>query len=375
MAETQWHDGAKRRKTTSGKPGQQWAELPVDVLLSVAYAASYPSASLYAAVGHVCTRWRAAIASARPPGAFPGSLPLLALQELPPTSRRGYMTGLPEEWRDRVRYGVPRVVESDIRGAVGSCHGWLIVLDPDAAHLALRNPATGHAIHLPSLRPLISSAQVSTPSVDVHRVIISHDPALHKDFVVLLFLAGITTRCFTFRGGANAWAAHAHREFHVEDVLFFSGRFVAVDKHNNMGVFEWREKDGSGDHLAMKTRRIQPRMHDPRRIPVSCYGSVFLVDLSGSLLVATVWCDRRARQIPPEVNRTRRTEQILEVDFSDDSGVDGAVLLAKERVNLGGHAVFLGHGNSVAVAGEHFPALGTDVTPASTARCCWQKKG
>jgi hypothetical protein len=253
------HDGAKRRKTTSSKPGRQWAELPVDVLLSVAYAASYPSASLHAAVGHVCTRWRAAIASNR---AFPGSLPLLALQELPPTSRRGYMTGLPEEWRDRVRYGVPRVVESDTRGAVGSCHGWLIVLDPDAAHLSLRNPATGHAIHLPSLRPLISS-----PSVDVHRVIISHDPALHKDFVVLLFLAGITTRCFTFRGGANAWAAHAHREFHVEDVLFFSGRFVAVDKQNNLGVFEWRDKDDDGgDHLAMKTRRIQPRMHDPRRI-------------------------------------------------------------------------------------------------------------
>lgn len=88
-SEKQLHGQAKRRRRTSRAPGSRWAELPTDVLVSVAYAASYPSSSLYAAVGHVCTRWRAAIASARPPGPFPIQLPVLALQQqLPATSRR-----------------------------------------------------------------------------------------------------------------------------------------------------------------------------------------------------------------------------------------------------------------------------------------------
>lgn len=45
----------------------------------------------------------------------------------------------------------------------------------------------------------------------------------------------------------------------------------------------------------------------------------------------------------------------------DTNADDGAVLPANERLDHGGHAVFLGHGNSVAVDGAHFPALGTDV--------------
>lgn len=38
---------------------------------------------------------------------------------------------------------------------------------------------------------------------DVHRVVISHDPTLCGNLVVLLFLARVTTRCFTFRSGAD----------------------------------------------------------------------------------------------------------------------------------------------------------------------------
>ncbi|KAL6633820.1 hypothetical protein ACP70R_026491 [Stipagrostis hirtigluma subsp. patula] len=241
MAQALWHGEAKRRRTsTSSAPARPWAELPADLLLSVAYAASYPSSSRYAAVGQVCSRWRAAIASAPPPGAFPCRLPVLALQPLPATSRLKGITAFPEEW-GHVPYGIPKVVETDIAGAVGSSHGWLVVLDPDAAHLALRNPATGHVIHLPSLLPLLASSSSEAPAhhAKVHRVIVSHDPALRRDFVVLLFLAGVTTRCFTFRGGAGAWVAHAHREFHVEDVVLFCGRFIAADKENNLAVFEW----------------------------------------------------------------------------------------------------------------------------------------
>ncbi|KAL6911824.1 hypothetical protein ACP4OV_000629 [Aristida adscensionis] len=332
MAQTQRHGEAKRRRTTSSAPARPWADLPAELLVSVAYAASYPSSSLYAAVGHVCSRWRAAIATTRPPGAFPCRLPVLALQPLPATSRLENITAFPDWWGE-MPYGIPRVVETDIAGAVGSSHGWLVVHDPDAAHLAVRNPATGHAIRLPSLRPLLAaSSSPPAPRVAVHRVIVSHDPALRKDFVVLLFLAGVTTRCFTFRGGADAWVAHAHREFHVEDVVHFSGRFVAVDKENNLALFEWANAGAGGDHLSMATRRLKPRMRRPWQTPVASYGSVFLVDLSGKLLVATMQCDlsQPARREPPELK-------------------------------LDGHAVFLGHGNSVAVAGALFPELGTDV--------------
>jgi hypothetical protein len=247
------------------------------------------------------------------------------------------------------------VTQTGIAGAVGSSHGWLVVLNPDAAHLALRNPASGRAIHLPSLLPLLTGTGAAQSQV--HRVIISHDPTLHRhDYVVLLFLAGVSTRCFTFRAGAQAWVSHAHREFHVEDVVFFSGRFIAVDKLNTLALLDWAQ-DGGGQGLAMTTRRLEPRMHDPL-VPAACtLWSVFLVDLKGSLLVAT----HQTQPVPPGVRfACPGNKQILEVDFSQDSG-DGSVLAANERLHLSGHAVFLGHGNSVAVASHWFPALGTDV--------------
>jgi hypothetical protein len=60
--------------------------------------------------------------------------------------------------------------------------------------------------------------------------------------------------------------------------------------------------------------------------------------------------------------KTGRSKQILEVDFSGDSGANGRRCGAggKRKAGPGGHVVFLGHGNSVMVDGAHFSTLGTD---------------
>nr|CAD1830578.1 unnamed protein product [Ananas comosus var. bracteatus] len=91
---------------------------------------------------------------------------------------------------------------------VGSCYGWLLLLDP-SLNLILRNPFTGDTIRLPPLpmSAICCHKDMLPPNQHwlVHRAILSSDPSADRDFLVVLFANPTVFRCFTWQNGDNFW--------------------------------------------------------------------------------------------------------------------------------------------------------------------------
>ncbi|XP_073001470.1 uncharacterized protein [Typha latifolia] len=354
------------RSMHAAAAGDRWANIHPDLLHQI-LSHLRPSASSYASLRLVCTTWRVALVTAPSSFPFPPQPPFLVLPPrilnlplgpaLPILSNPSFFKPKSKPKTGVKFKNLPFLSATAGFHCVGSSHGWLILLDPASSSLSLLNPITGSSI---SLLPPLSSISDSVVSFIpdaigeyllrtdssthpvaanrfnlIHRAVLSSDPAADPSFLIVIFLSGVNSRCFTCRRNDRTWAIHPHPAFHVRDLAFYQGRCFAVGSRGLIAVFDF----GSDPAVPRLTHYPMLDFNNPR----------FLVESDGELLLVVRH---------PSGNPRRSmisTGGITVWGIGLDDGGDPVSVVTKS--DIGGRILFLGKGNSVSVSAEDFPRL------------------
>lgn len=239
---------------------------------------------------------------------------------------------------------------------LGSSYGWLILFHEGSKEVSLFNPYTAEAIPLPSLTPLLDKIEQENGNkpddgATVEHALLSSDPTLHRDFVVIVFLEAVHLRCVTCRPGERSWTANPNSIF-LDLRLTIPGEDLSFPMMEVVPYGEGRLCAIYGDNRYWAVLGVDPG--PPGRVKVTAWGRLpscvphtipsALVPSAGELLLVT-WCHERT------ANATR--DLILRV-FRFDPGEMGREAVASEVEDIGDRMLFLGKNHSVSVAARDF---------------------
>ncbi|CAL9192671.1 unnamed protein product [Musa hybrid cultivar] len=154
----------------------------------------------------VCKSWRSAIPLR--PDHLPTQLPfLLLVSTSEPRFRSAFrLTGASTG-------NVRSLPNTDNMSCIGTSFGWLILLSMEGHLINLFNPVTAEDIRLPSLDGLPFdhvAPDADAAAIVVEKAVLSSDPTLDRDFVVVLFIRDVNIGWCTWRQGDESWTTNAN---------------------------------------------------------------------------------------------------------------------------------------------------------------------
>ncbi|RRT64980.1 hypothetical protein B296_00015639 [Ensete ventricosum] len=301
------------------------------------------SAGDYLVLRATCRSWRSALPLR--PRHLPTQLPFLICH--PPSEQRfRFAFGLTAASAGNIRW-LPETVQGL---CVGSSYGWLILI-PNSFLVYLFNPVTTEEIWLPRLFGAVPGGVKvpvdDTVNVGLDKAVLSSDPTLDRDFVVMFFRHDVPVRCRTCRLGDTSWTENTYvplldRRLPLAGVQYTSHEFdiVPYGERRMCAIFEnkywavYEVNNGPPPRLTCTARGSLPSCIPRSDLPF------YLVASAGEVLLAT-----HCKEMTEEGNIVDSTRL-----FRFEPGNKKWPALADELDDIGDRILFLGTCCSVSVA-------------------------
>lgn len=309
-----------------------WENLPPTVVGHI--ARHLRSAADYLGLRATCRSWRSALPLR--PSHLHTQLPFLIC---PPSSgqRIRYAFCLTAVSAGNIRW-LPKPAKGS---CMGSSYGWLILICNSFA-VYLFNPVTTEEIRLPRLFDVPQGVKVPIDyiiNVGLDKAVLSSDPALDRDFVVMFFSHDVLARCLTCRRGDRSWTENTNvpfldRRLSLPGVQYTSHEFdiVPYGERRMCAIFE-------NEYWAVFEVNNGP----PARLTATAWGTLpscvprsdlpfYLVASAGEVLLAS------------HCNKTSADGKIVDSTrvFRFDPGDTGRPAVAVELEDIGDRILFLG---------------------------------
>ncbi|TXG50526.1 hypothetical protein EZV62_023050 [Acer yangbiense] len=297
----------------------------VDDLLLVEISQRMVLHTDFAAFRGVCTSWRSAV----PKENFKLKMPWLLLPPKICSDLRDFV--IPPQ-------GVTRrtlLPEANAKMCFSS-KGWLITIARDLS-MNLLHPFSRDQIKLPHIKSFDNRRSLDmskTYASFIHKVVLSSDPLLTSDSIVMVIHGDKGVLAYS-KPGDKAWTTINTWRGKYFDFTFYKGRFYAINSHGKIMACDVR---GDNPTIAQQVANM------PDNIPLC--EKVYIVESLGRLLVV-IRDGVSLRPIKKESSQTTYGNygfRVYEVDLSTNNWT---------RIkDMGNTTLFLGHSSSMSIESD-----------------------